>query len=845
MGGALITVFGVLGVSVGITWLRQWHYLWTEWLTSLDHKKIGIMYVTLALVMLVRGFVDAIMMRTQQTIALNSQGYLPPGHFDQIFSSHGTIMIFFVAMPFLVGLFNIVVPLQIGTRDVAFPFMNSVSLWLTASGAALVMSSLVVGKFSTAGWTAYPPYSESTFSPGVGVDYWIWAVLVSGVGSTLTGINFLVTIIKRRAPGMRLMMMPLFTWTTLCTSVLMVFAFPALTVSSALLGLDRYLGMHFFTNGDGGNMMNYVNLFWIWGHPEVYILILPAFGVYSEVVATFSGKPLFGYRSLVYATAAITLLSFSVWLHHFFTMGASANVNAFFGMATMIIAVPTGVKIFDWLFTMYRGRVRLSVPMLFTLGFIITFVIGGMTGVLLAVPPVDYLMHNTTFLVAHFHNMIIPGALFGYFAGYQYWFPKAFGFRLEEKWGRRAFWAWIVGFYLAFMPLYMLGAMGMPRRLERYHDAAWQPYLIVAELGAISIMFGIAFLIVQLAVSIRRRAALSDATGDPWNGRTLEWATTSPPPPYNFAILPEVHGIDALWGMKKAGTVGLKPTRFQDIIMPDNTSVGIVLGTMSFVFAFAMVWQIWWLAVVGVLGILAAVLSQTFNDHAEHRISARSISNIENRRDPQRTGARTDMTDRATTVGPSGNAEYSCRAVEEKSFGFWVYLMSDAIIFALLFATYTVMLHNSAGGPTSGTLFKLPHTFAETMLLLASSTTFAFANITVGAGQRTRTLAWLSVTFLLGVGFVGMEISEFYGMAAAGAGPDRSGFLSAFFTLVSTHGLHVSVGLVWIVLLGLEVAVRGLNPYVASRLFRLGLFWHFLDIVWIGIFSVVYLPGVI
>ena len=463
------------GCDGGITWYGKWGYLWSNWLVSIDHKKIGVMYITLALLMLMRGFVDAIMMRTQQTVALNSHGYLPPGHFDQIFSSHGTIMIFFLAMPFLTGLINIVVPQQIGTRDVSFPFMNSISLWLTAAAAALVMVSLVIGKFSTAGWSAYPPYSELKFTPGVGVQYWIWTVLISGVGSTLTGINFFVTILKRRAPGMTLMRMPLFTWTALCTSVLMIFAFPALTVVSTLLGLDRYLGMHFFTNGAGGDMMNYANLFWIWGHPEVYILILPAFGVYSEVVATFSGKPLFGYRSLVYATAAITLLSFMVWLHHFFTMGASANVNAFFGMATMIIAVPTGVKIFDWLFTMYRGRVRMASPMYWAIGFIVTFAIGGITGVLLAIAPVDYLMHNTTFLVAHFHNMLIPGALFGYLAGYQYWFPKALGFRLDEKWGKRAFWAWIVGFYLAFMPLYVLGFMGnaaAPGALRRGRLAA-------------------------------------------------------------------------------------------------------------------------------------------------------------------------------------------------------------------------------------------------------------------------------------------------------------------------------------------------------------------------------------
>jgi cytochrome o ubiquinol oxidase subunit I len=448
--GALVTILGGVAAFILITWLKAWRYLWTEWLTSVDHKRIGVMYIILAMIMLMRGFVDAIMMRAQQAIAMDSGGYLPPEHFDQIFSSHGTIMIFFMAMPFLTGLINIVVPLQIGSRDVAFPFLNSVSFWLTSAGAGLVLISLVIGKFSTAGWTGYPPYSELEFSPGVGVDYWIWAILISGIGTTLTGINFVVTILKRRAPGMLLMRMTPFTWTALCSSILMAFAFPALTVVCAMLALDRTLGMHFFTNANGGNMMNYPNLFWIWGHPEVYILVLPAFGVFSEVVSTFSRKRLFGYTSLVYATAAIAILSFTVWLHHFFTMGASANVNAFFGAATMIIAVPTGVKVFNWLLTMYRGRIRFHPSMVWTLGFIVTFVIGGMTGVLLAMPPADYLMHNTTFLVAHFHNMLIPGALFGYFAGFMYWFPKVFGFALDEKWGMRSVWCWLVGFYLAF-----------------------------------------------------------------------------------------------------------------------------------------------------------------------------------------------------------------------------------------------------------------------------------------------------------------------------------------------------------------------------------------------------------
>jgi cytochrome o ubiquinol oxidase subunit 1 len=651
MGGAAVTVGGALLVMAIITWFGWWRALWSEWLTSLDHKRIGIMYVTLALIMLLRGFVDAIMMRAQQAIALNEGGYLPPDHFDQIFSSHGTIMIFFMAMPFLTGLINIVVPQQIGTRDVAFPFLNSVSLWLTGSGAALVMVSLVIGKFSTAGWTGYPPYSDLQYNPGVGVDYWLWAILISGIGSTLTGINFIVTILKRRAPGMTLMRMPLFTWTAFCSSALMTFAFPALTVASAMLVLDRTLGMHFFTNG-GGNMMNYVNLFWMWGHPEVYILILPAFGIYSEVVATFSAKRLFGYESLVYATAVIAILSFTVWLHHFFTMGASANVNAAFGVATMIIAVPTGVKVFDWLLTMYRGRIRFHPSMLWTIGFIITFVIGGMTGVLLALPPADYLMHNTTFLVAHFHNMLIPGALFGYFAGYMYWFPKAFGFTLDERWGVWAFWCWLVGFYLAFMPLYALGFMGMPRRMEHYNVAAWQPYLVLAALGACLVLLGIACLAVQLAVSVQRRQALRDLSGDPWNGRTLEWLTASPPAPYNFAVLPDVRDVDALYEMKARGVAWQRPARYEDIEMPKNSGAGVVLGGLAFLLGFAMVWQIWWLAIACGLGAAITVIVRSWDDEAEYRIPATEVAKIEDERYRMLAAARTQSAADGIVAGP-------------------------------------------------------------------------------------------------------------------------------------------------------------------------------------------------
>jgi cytochrome o ubiquinol oxidase subunit 1 len=640
VGGSILLAVVILAL---ITYFRKWTYLWREWLTSLDHKRIGIMYIILAMVMLLRGFSDAILMRSQQALAAGmSHGYLPPGHFDQIFSAHGTIMIVFMAMPFLVGLMNIVVPQQIGARDVAFPFLNSVSLWLTAAGALLVMLSLGVGEFSRAGWSGYAPLVERQYSPGTGVDYWIWAFQIAGVGSLMTGINFLVTILRMRAPGMTLMRMPMFVWTTLFTNVLMIFAFPVLTVALGLLTLDRYLGMHFFTNALGGNIMMYVNLFWIWGHPEVYIVILPAFGVFSEVVATFSGKRLFGYRSLVYATAAIMVLSFSVWVHHFFTMGAGPDVNIFFGITTMLIAIPTGVKIFNWLFTMYRGRIRFTTPMYWTLGFLTSFAVGGMAGVLLSVPPADYVLHNSLFLIAHFHNMLIPGSLFGFFAGYCYWFPKAIGFPLDEKWGKRAFWCWLIGFYLAFIPLYVLGFMGMPRRMEHYVNPVWQPYLIIAAGGTAVILIGIILQIIQLAVSIKKRHVGRDLTGDPWNGRTLEWATASPPAVYNFAKTPVVYDLDAFMDMKEKGIAYTQPDRYQDIHMPKNSATGLVLGALAFLFGFAMVWYVWWLAILGAFAMLLAVIARASDDNTDYIVPAAEVQRIEKRRYRQLAAAMAD-----------------------------------------------------------------------------------------------------------------------------------------------------------------------------------------------------------
>jgi cytochrome o ubiquinol oxidase subunit I len=623
MGATAFMVLVILAVLAFITFKGYWAPLWRDWITSVDHKRIGVMYILLALVMLLRGFSDAIMMRAQQAVAVGgAQGYLPPEHFDQIFSAHGTIMIFFMAMPFVIGVINVVVPLQLGVRDVAFPTLNSVSFWLTASGALLINISLAVGEFAKTGWVAYPPLSELQFSPGVGVDYYLWSLQISGIGTLLSGINFVTTILKLRAPGMGYMRMPVFCWTALATSLLIVAAFPVLTATFAMLLLDRYLGFHFFTVDGGGNAMMYVNLFWVWGHPEVYILVLPAFGVYSEVVATFSGKPLFGYRSMVAATMAICVLSFLVWLHHFFTMGASADVNGFFGVMTMIIAVPTGVKVFNWLFTMYGGRVRFTVPMLWSIGFMITFVVGGMTGVLMAVPPADFQVHNSLFLVAHFHNTIIGGVVFGLMAGYNYWFPKVFGFRLDERWGKASFWCWFVGFYLAFMPLYAVGLMGMTRRLQHYDNPAWQPWLMVAALGAVVILAGVACQAIQLVVSVRDRRQLRDTTGNPWAGRTLEWFTPSPPPAWNFSVLPSVGHF-----ARRTRAGGTQD--YEAIEMPNNSPIGFVTAFFAVVTGFALIWHIWWMAGLGLLGAFVTLLAFAFRRQEEVEVPAVEIARFD------------------------------------------------------------------------------------------------------------------------------------------------------------------------------------------------------------------------
>ncbi|MFJ7441486.1 cytochrome o ubiquinol oxidase subunit I [Methylorubrum thiocyanatum] len=628
---AVVVLLG-LAIVGAVTWYRLWGYVWHEWFTSVDHKKIGIMYVILSIVMLLRGFADALMMRAQQAIAFGAnEGYLPAHHYDQIFTAHGTIMIFFVAIPLVVGIINFVMPLQIGARDVAFPFLNNLSFWLTAAGAILTMVSLFVGEFARTGWLSYAPLAGLAYSPDTGVDYYLWSLQIAGVGTTLSAINMVATIIKMRAPGMTMMKLPVFCWTALCSNVLAIAIFPALTAAFFLLMLDRYVGTNFFTNDLGGAPMMYWNMVWIWGHPEVYVLVLPAFGIYSEITSTFSGKRLFGYSSMVYATVVITILSYLVWLHHFFTMGAGPAVNSFFGIATMVISIPTGAKIFNWLFTMYRGDIRFELPMMWVVAFMLTFVVGGMTGVLLAIPPADFVLHNSLFLVAHFHNVIIGGVVFGLFAGMVYWFPKAFGFKLDPFWGKVGFWGWVVGYWVAWTPIYVVGLMGTARRVRHFDDPSFQPYFVVAAVGALIILIGILGFVMSIVMGFVKRDALRDTTGDPWNGRTLEWSTASPPPAYNFAFLPVVHDLDAWYDMKSRGYA--RPAGdFRPIHMPRNTGTGVILAGLSLSLGFGMVWYIWWLAAVSFIALLTVAVGHTFNFARDTFIPADVVAATEGER---------------------------------------------------------------------------------------------------------------------------------------------------------------------------------------------------------------------
>ncbi len=632
VGGTTFMLLAFIALAVLLTKTKRWGWLWGEWLTSTDPKKIGVMYLIASTVMFFRGLVDAGMILLQQSIAVDGQGFLSADHFQQIVTAHGDIMVFFVVMGFFFGLMNLIIPLQIGTRDLAFPFLNSLGFWLYVAGAALINLFFMFGEnFANAGWLAIAPLSELEFNPGNGIDYWAWSLQLSGLGSLLSGLNFFVTIIKKRAPGMTLMKMPLFVWTSLGSTVLIISAFPVITATIFLLWLDRFFGMHFFTTTFGGNQMMYFNLIWMWGHPEVYILVLPAFGMYSEIVSTFCRKQIFGYGSMVCAAILITLLSYLVWLHHFFTMGASADVNYFFGVMTMVISIPMAVQIFNWIMTMVRGKVTFASPIYWFVGFVSIFTIGGMGGVLMGSPPADFQVHNSLFLVAHFHTMVVGGAIFGTFAGITYWYPKITGYTLNERLGKLAFWIWMVGFFVSFGPLYLLGFMGATRRLDHYAaSTGWHPFFITAFIGFCIVIFGLLVQVYQLFVSHKERKQNIDTTGDPWNGRTLEWATSSPPPFYNFAKIPTVTSREQFWEMKQRGTI--TTPSYEDIELPKNTAMAIYVSAFAFLLGFALVWHILFLGLVGFIGIVTCLILRAMDEETEYLLTASEVEQLEKSR---------------------------------------------------------------------------------------------------------------------------------------------------------------------------------------------------------------------
>lgn len=627
LGSQIAILLTMIGVVAGITYLRKWKWLWTEWITTVDHKRIGIMYIIAAVLMFFRGGMDGLLMKAQTSRP--DMGFLDAQHYNEIFTTHGVIMILFMAMPFLIGLMNVIIPLQIGARDVAFPQLNALSFWLFFSGAMLFNISFVIGGSPDAGWTSYFPLAGKEFSPGIGNNYYAVALQIAGLGTLMTGINFIVTILKMRTKGMTLMRMPMFSWTTLITSVIIVAAFPIFTVALALMTFDRLYGTQFFTLSNGGSDMLWANLFWLWGHPEVYIVALPAFGIFSEVIATFSRKSLYGYKSMVYAIVGIAALSMIVWVHHFYTMGSGALVNSFFSITTMLIAVPTGVKVFNWLFTMRKGRIKMTNAMLWALAFVPCFTIGGVTGVMLAMGAADYQYHNTLFLVAHFHYVLIPGVVFAVFAGLYYWWPKMFGYMLNEKIGKWHFWLFVIGFNVTFMPMFFLGLNGAVRRSYTFSvESGFAPLFLVSAIGSVILALGFAAFCYNIYWSIRY--ADRNISSDPWDARTLEWATASPVQHYNFAKLPEVKSHDAFWYMKKNNEgLTLKDSEIEEIHMPSNSGLPFIMCVLFGVAGFFLVFEWHILAAITALGIVAGLIYRSFDYNDGYHIHVDEIKKTE------------------------------------------------------------------------------------------------------------------------------------------------------------------------------------------------------------------------
>ena len=779
-----------------------------SWVTTVDHKRIGILYGATAFLFLLVGGLEALVIRLQ--LAQPHQRIVTAEFYSALFTMHGTTMIFLAVMPLNAMFFNYVIPLMIGARDVAFPRLNAFSYWVFLAGALFLNASFLVGTPPDGGWFGYANLTTRAFSPGPNIDFWILGLQILGVSSMVAGVNFIVTILNMRAPGMTFMRMPLFVWMSLVTQFLVVLAFPIVTVGLIFLMFDRFFGTHFFDVAAGADLHLWQHLFWAFGHPEVYILILPAFGIVSEVIPTFARKPLFGSPVMIYSGILIGFFGFGVWSHHMFSAGMGPVADAAFSIATMLIAIPTGVKIFNWLATLWGGTIRFTTAFLFAAGVVGLFTIGGLSGIMHASPPVDLQQTDSYFVVAHMHYVMIGGSLFGIFAGLYYWWPKMTGRLLGERLGRLNFWTMVLGFNVAFFPQHFLGALGMPRRIYTYPaDAGWTLWSLVSTIGAFILGVGIALFVVNALVSLRRGAR---APADPWDGRTLEWRTSSPPPLHDFDDIPPVYSRDTFWREKYGDRLGRKPVPRPPL--PERP--GIHLPAPSFWPVVAAVGML--AAAVGALTHLTLVIAG-----AAVTVVALFAFALERHRDPAH----------ASQVGATD--------VDHRKLAMWVFLGSECFFFGTLVATYLAYRGRSVVGPHPHEILNIPLTTLSTFDLLMSSLLMVLALAAAQRGDRRQSRLWLTGTILFGLIFLGFQAYEFTEFVHEGLTLQTNLFGSTFFTLTGFHGGHVAIGVTWLTtLLVLDLQGR-LAVSDALKVELAGLYWHFVDVVWIAIFTLVYL----
>jgi cytochrome c oxidase subunit I len=779
-----------------------------SWITTVDHKRIGILYGVTAFAFFLIAGIEALIIRTQ--LARPDNHLVGADTFNALFTMHGTTMVFLAIMPFNAAFFNYLVPLMIGARDVAFPRLNALSYWIFLFGGIFLNVSWLVGAPPDQGWFGYANLTLPQFSPGLNVDFWLFSLQVLGASSMIAAINFIVTILNMRAPGMTLMRMPLFVWMTLVVQFLIVLAFPPITVGLIFLMFDRFFGTHFFDVAAGGDLHLWQHLFWIFGHPEVYILILPTFGIVSEVLPAFARKPLFGAPVMIYSGVLIGFFGFGVWAHHMFAAGMGPVADSAFSIGSMLIAIPTGVKIFNWLATLWGGSIRPTVALHFAVGLIADFTLGGLSGIMHASPPVDLQQTDTYFVVAHLHYVLIGGSLFGLFAGAYYWWPKITGRYLGERLGRWNFWTMFVGFNVAFFPQHWLGAMGMPRRVYTYAaGSGWGTWNLVSTIGAFTLGVGILLFIVNALRSLRSGAP---APGDAWDGRTLEWRTSSPPPPHDFDEIPPVYGRDTFWREKHGDSRGRRPVPVpappepHGIHMPSPShwpvviALGIALAAVGALVSLGLL-------VFGALLTVWGSFRFAFEHHRDHAYA-------------DQTGA---------------------LGVDHRKMALWVFLGSECLFFGTLIATYLAYKGRSVIGPLPHEILNIPLTTLSTFDLLMSSLLMVLALAAAQRGDRRQTTLWLFGTALFGLIFLGFQAYEFTEFVHEGLTLQRNLFGSTFFVLTGFHGGHVTLGVLWLLTLGI-LNVRGrLGGADSTKVEIAGLYWHFVDIVWIVIFTVVYL----